>query len=112
MSATFVCEDDRINYLNNGTAAIERGEVVYAGEMVGIALGSIAVGEMGVLKTNGLWDVDALSTATFNVGSLVYFDKTNKQCVAVKADTTPIIGYAVEAKAAGETTVQIKLRPE
>jgi predicted RecA/RadA family phage recombinase len=112
MSANFVQESDRINYLNTGDTTIVRGDVVIDGSLVGVALGSIAPGELGVVKTDGVWDVDASSTATFAVGATVYFDKSDKQCVAATTDDTITLGCAVEEKTAGATIVQVKLDPK
>lgn len=112
MSASFVSEKDRLDYVNTGAVAISRGDIVVSGEFIGVALGSIAIGDTGVIKTDGVWDIDALSTAVFSIGAIVYYDTTNKQCVETKTDTTPLIGYAALAKAAGDTTVRVVLRPE
>jgi predicted RecA/RadA family phage recombinase len=108
MIASYVYKGDRIDYKNTGAAAIAYGDVVVAGDLVGVALNNIAVNDTGVILTEGVFEIAAKATDTFAVGAKVYYDTTNKQVTSTTTDMT-LIGYATEAKAVSAATAVVRL---
>ena len=95
---------------------IDSGEVVLAGNIVGVACGDAGSGEDLDVKTSGVFDLPKASADVFTLGAVVHFDTVN-QLAHSHADTdsnsaglsTVTLGVAVAAAGAGVTTVRVKL---
>lgn len=88
--------------------AVGSGGGAVVGSIFGVATNEYANGATGEFATKGVFDLTALSTATFAQGAKVYWDNTNKRCAAT-ATGYFLIGVAVNAKANGETTARVRL---
>jgi predicted RecA/RadA family phage recombinase len=58
------------------------------------------------VKTEGVFDLTALTTDTATVGAKAYWDNTNKRVTTTSASNT-LIGVFTAAKANGDTTGRI-----
>lgn len=103
------------NYVQDGeivtlspTYAVSAGGGAKVGHLFGIAVCDVAANASGEFALEGVFDVTALSTDTFSVGDLVYWDDTNKRCTST-ATSNSLIGAALAAKGSGATTVRVRL---
>lgn len=109
MTARFIYKQDRINISNTGTDIIKRGDIVVTGNMVGVALTNVAPNETGVIMTEGIFDIDAVAADVIAVGDAVYYDAEKKLATKTKGTGTPCLGYAIQAKAAADDSVVVRL---
>jgi predicted RecA/RadA family phage recombinase len=109
MSTTkFVQEGAAIDYTPG--ADIPAGTVVVQGDLVGTTRVDLKSGQLGSLAVQGVFDFPKAAGAgtAFTVGTLAYWDATNK--VATKTATgNKVIGKAVRAAADADTTVRIRM---
>lgn len=104
------------NFIQDGktltlTAPYQRdsGKGAKVGFLFGVAAQTVANGAEGEFQTEGVFDIDKESTTiTFAVGDKVYWDDTNKRCTSVNTSNL-LIGNAVKAALATDTTVRVKL---
>jgi len=81
------------------------------GIMFGIACGSYLSGAVDAeIKTEGVFDITALSTDTASGTALVaaYWDNTNKRITTTVGSNTKV-GVIVKAKLNGDTTARVRL---
>jgi|HigsolmetaAR202D_1030399.scaffolds.fasta_scaffold00190_21 predicted RecA/RadA family phage recombinase len=109
MSTTkFVHEGAAIDYTPG--ADIPAGTVVVQGDLVGTTRVDLKANQLGSLAVQGVFDFPKAAGAgtAFTVGTLAYWDATNK--VATKtASGNKVIGKAVRAAADADTTVRIRM---
>ena len=103
---TYWQRGEAIDYKNEGSAAIEANTLVVFGEHVGVAGTDIAGGDTGSLLVEGTWEIPK-DNAAITAGATVYFDGSAGS--ATKGSGAVAAGYAVEAAAAGDATVRVKL---
>jgi predicted RecA/RadA family phage recombinase len=104
------------NYVSEGeviTAAAPYALTSGQGVLVGAALFGVAAhdaanGAEVAIATSGVYDITALSTDTAAVGAKLFWDNTNRR-LTTTASTHICAGFAVAAKASGDTTARIKL---
>ncbi|AEI76546.1 hypothetical protein CNE_1c11910 [Cupriavidus necator N-1] len=89
-------------------AAVASGEAILVGKIFGVAVTAVAINTPGEFVTEGVFDITALSTDTASVGTVLYWDSTNKRLTTTSTSNTRV-GVAVAAKANGDTTARIKL---
>ncbi|MGL4594338.1 MAG: DUF2190 family protein [Thermoguttaceae bacterium] len=89
---------------------VTAGDIVAEGGIVGIANNDIAAGSLGALAVEGVFDVEKKPADIFALGDTVNWDKENK--LAVKATGANIVklGIAVEAAAANDPAVRVRLQ--
>jgi len=106
MSATYRAKGDRIDYTPG--SAVTAGDVVVQGTLVGIATKDIAANALGSLAVEGVFDISKEEVA-FTVGEDVFFDTDTE--LAMNSDTGEgqYLGKCVEAAAATDSTVRVKL---
>ena len=105
--ATYVQPGNNLDYINNGSAAIEAGDVIALGTTrVGVAGCDIAVGEVGSVIVKGVFEFPKTGTAAIALGAAVYFDGTG--ITNADSGNTPA-GYAVAAAEASSETILVKL---
>ena len=106
--ATFRHDGAAVDYTPD--AAVTAGDVVVQGELVGVAKSDIAASALGALAVEGVFDFakDTGSASAITAGSLCYWDAGN-EVATTTASTHKLIGKAVEAAAAADATVRIKL---
>lgn len=88
-------------------AAVSAGAFVALGGITGFANLDIAAGELGALCIEGVIKCDKATSEAISVGTVCYWDSTNK-CATATA-TEIFIGTSVYAAAATDTTVCVKL---
>ncbi len=103
------------NYIQDGdevTLTAPYTVVAGAGALItgifGVAQDDIANAASGVFLTEGVFDLKALTTDTFAVGDVVYWDDTNKRCTSTSSANTKI-GAATAVKASGPAIVRVRL---
>ena len=106
MDARYVQRGDAIDYTPE--AAVNAGDIVILGKLVGIAKLDIAEGELGALAVTGVYEV-AKGGAAFAAGSLVAWNPTTKQAVAGGTSGATNIGHCVALASATEPTVFVRL---
>lgn len=106
MNAIYVQEGNNINYINPTEETIAYGSVVVLGSVCGVAAADIPSGEEGVLVMNGVWKITK-DASEVTIGAKVYYDAEND--VATTTESDSVLGYAIAAATAEETTVLVKL---
>lgn len=108
-NATHKYEGKKIKYTPSGTA-VTAGDVIVLVDLVAIATVDIAVGQLGWLATEGVFEIPKATGTPMPVGTIVYWDDT-----ADAAKTTDgsgahkRAGKVWESADSGDTTVIIKL---
>lgn len=90
--------------------ALSAGDGCLVGILFGIACGTYLNGAAAEIKTEGVFDITALSTDTASGTTLVsaYWDNTNKRITTTSSGNTKV-GTIIAAKASGETTARVRL---
>ena len=96
-----------IDYTNSGATTVAYGDVVVLEDCVGVASSNIAVGALGAVEIEGVYELPA-ATDALALGERVYWDATNGNVTASATNNTPC-GITVAAKAAGATKVDVKI---
>jgi predicted RecA/RadA family phage recombinase len=110
--AVFIQDGRSLDYTPGANVAA--GDVVVQGELVGVAKVPIPAGQLGALAVEGVFDFakEAGGGVTFAVGSLAYWDETNKVAVATDGGgTNKRLGKVVAMAADADSTVRVKLIP-
>lgn len=106
--ARFIQNGKIIDYKNGETSTIAYGDIVTLGTRIAVAMESIAPGQTGGVQTEGVFEVDAVTTEAFNVGDTVYLD-ASKKATKTKGSLTVAMGYVVLPKASAAGSAQIKI---
>lgn len=86
------------------------GEVVVAGELVGIASGAAVSGSTVDVSLVGVYSVAKVSANTFSVGSAVHYDAGDKLATSdADSGANKLLGHAVEAAGNGAASVKVRL---
>lgn len=102
-TANFYQRGEAIDYVNETEETIAAGEIIVFGSHVGVAGTEILPGETGSLHVSGVFAMPKGSDA-IDAGADVAYDGES-----VSAAEEGAIGYAVEAAAADDETVKVKL---
>ncbi|SEM87051.1 Predicted phage recombinase, RecA/RadA family [Gemmobacter aquatilis] len=104
------------NFVQAGSAltipapyAVASGEVVLAGNIIGIANGAAASGADVDVTTTGVFALPKVGADAFTLGAPVYFNTTTKLATTTASGNTEI-GTAVAAAVAGSATVRVRLK--
>lgn len=108
MKASYVQRGNKIDYINDTGADIERGEVVALGGRIAVAADDIASGEQGVLELTGVWTMAKASGEEIAVGAAVYYD-SGDDCITTTADSNTLAGFAVEKKDSADTSIAVRI---
>lgn len=99
------------NYVQNGknldvtlTAAASSGELVIAGDLVGVAIADIAANETGAIATEGVYAIAKKTATSVSVGDVLNYDAAAK--LLDKTAANPKVGIAV---AVSGDTVHLKI---
>lgn len=98
--ANFIQKGDIIDFPNSTKETISYGDVVVLAGHVCVAAENIKVGEVGGLRTSGVFEFNADKTAAIKFGDVVYYDETNDCITSTKGSLTTIAGTAISEKAA------------
>lgn len=102
----YVQPGNTIDFVNSGEAAIKSGDVVAVGNHVGIAGSDIAIGEVGALAMEGVFEFEK-DDAEISFGANVYL--VDGKVTATEDEDSSCIGFAIAAASANDTTVRVKL---
>jgi predicted RecA/RadA family phage recombinase len=108
--ATFIQDGKYVDHTPLG--ALASGDVVVQGDLVGVVVRPLAVGELGALVVDGVFDFakEAGGGVTFAVGAIAYWDDTNNVAVATDgAGANKQIGKVVKVAADADATVRVRL---
>lgn len=97
-----------IDYTPSG--AVAAGDIVVAGELVGVARDAIAANALGSLDVEGefLFPKSTGSASALTVGTKVYWDASGA-VVTTTASSHKVAGHVSKAAAATDSTVRIRL---
>lgn len=89
--------------------AVSAGDGALVGTNIfGVACGTYANGAEGEFKTCGVFDLTTLGTDTPSVGTIAYWDNTNKRVTTTSTSNTKI-GVFTAAKGSGVTVGRVRL---
>jgi predicted RecA/RadA family phage recombinase len=107
MNAIYKQKGETIDYTNGGAVKITAGAIVSLTNRVGVAGCDIAVGAVGTLHLDGVFEVDKDANA-ITLGAPVFYDESEDCFTATAAGNIPA-GWAVSGALAGDDTVIISL---
>ena len=102
--ASYVQDGDLLDYTPG--SAVDAGEVVVIGSLVAVAPRPIAANALGSVAIDGVWSMPCASGATGAQGSAINWYATSG---VAHASTGVAAGYLAKARAAADTTVDVKL---
>jgi predicted RecA/RadA family phage recombinase len=105
MKARYIHEGQAIDYIP--TEDTPAGTVVVVGSLVGITKLDISAGELGVIHTRGVYDIEK-ATEAVEIGDEIYWSDTTKN-VTTTATSNTFIGVAVAAAASADTSALVKI---
>lgn len=109
MEAKTVQDGRKINY--TPSAAVDAGDIVELGGLVGVAERAIAASAVGALTLEGVFDVlkDGTTGPVFAIGDHVYWDSVNSLAVRTGGSGCWYLGTCVEV-AAGTDDARVRVR--
>ena len=105
--AAFWQRGEALDYTNTGTKTIEANTIISFGGHIGIAGTDILPGEVGSLHVTGVFEMPKTASGAIDMGTDVYFDGNG--ITDTEGDGTVIAGYAVQAAAAGDAVIFVKI---
>ena len=91
-------------------AAVLSGGVVIAGNIIGVANGSAAIGDPVDVDVQGVFELPKVSALAIALGDLVYWDAT-AGLVTKTASTNKKLGYTVANSPNPSATANVRLVP-
>ena len=104
----FIQEGEVLEWTNTTTSDVASGDVVVIGDRIGVAVADIDVDDAGSLCVEGVFELDALTAATWDQGDVLYWHQTNLELTNI-ASANVVAGYAAAAKAALATVAKVKI---
>lgn len=89
--------------------AVAAGDVVLAGNIIGVANGAAALAADVDVTTTGVFALPKVGADAFALGATVYWDSAAKLTTSTSSGNTAI-GTAVAAAGAGGATVKVRLK--
>lgn len=105
--ARYIQDGKIINYLNSSAAQINFGDVLTLSSRIGVASVDIPVQTVGAVELEGVFEMNAETTAAFAVGQTVYWDAANKRVTATSGAV--VAGMVIEPKALAGASALVKL---
>jgi predicted RecA/RadA family phage recombinase len=108
MAQNFKISGEVLVLTNSTGSEIVSGHPMFVGRLVGVALGNIANGASGSVKTEGVFEFakETGSGKAITAGAPVAWDDTNN-VVTKTLNGHKFLGYAVEASADSDATIEI-----
>ncbi len=106
MASNYKSSGDVINYKNGTGGAIASGDPVFDG-FRGIALVAIAIGEIGAVKTSGIFEMAKDTSTAIAQGAPVYWNVSSGKITDDPSDE--FLGFAVEAADTAIATIEVLL---
>mgnify|MGYP001004195036 CR=1 FL=1 len=104
----YIQKGETLDYLNGGLAPIVYDSVVNLVNRIGIAGANIAIGAVGPVHVTGVFELPAINTAAFAVGTTLYWDPVAGNLTNVAVNNIPA-GWATEPKLLAGTTARVRL---
>ncbi|MGH8075636.1 MAG: DUF2190 family protein [Lysobacter sp.] len=105
MAKNFKREGETIDF--TAAADTASGELVLVGGVAAVALNDVASGQVGVGRTQGVWELPAVSSGAVTQGALAYVTAGGN--VSGSSSGNTLIGRYWEAKADGVAVALIKI---
>jgi len=107
-TATFVHDGKSIDY--TPALAVDAGDVIVQGDLVGVAKLDIAANALGALAVSGVFDFPKStgSSSAITAGAKCYWDADN-EVATTTAGSNKLIGKAVAAADDDDATVRIRM---
>lgn len=109
MSAIYWQRGEALDYTNDTADTIEAGTVLTLGSRIGVAGEPIDPEETGSVHVSGVFIFDKTASEEITLGAEVYYDSSAGTITGTSGDSTVAAGYAVEASAADDDTVKVKI---
>lgn len=103
----YISGSERYELTNTSGAAIASGAVFISGNIVGIALRDLAIGEKGAVQIKGVVKLDKTTSLAISQGDRLYYNTSTKK--VTKTVTDVFIGTAAAAGADAATTQEVML---
>lgn len=100
-------DGNTLTWLNDTADAVVSGELVIVGDLAGVAVKDIAVGESGTLVASGVVTLPKVAANDIAQGVTVY--ATSAGNITTTASGNKLAGKAWAAAAAGTDSVNVKL---
>ena len=107
MKARYVQRGESIDYIPQ--KPVSAGDIVKLGNLVGVAKLDIAVGELGALALVGVYEIET-GGAAIAAGEVVSVDPESGKACAASAAGAVKFGHAVNAAAASDALVLVRLQ--
>lgn len=108
MAQNFIQPGEHLELTNGTGSTITSGSPVFDGQIVGIALGDIADGKAGQVRTQGVFKLAKKASLAISEGDALFWDATPGEITKTAADGK-FIGYAAAAALAAATHVNVLL---
>ena len=108
MQARYVQRSESIDIVPGKDVAA--GEIVFFGDLVGVAKIPIKAGELGSLALSGIFDVLKPVRCSFSPGAMVYWDAVRESAVTLAGGNVPL-GLANTAARLDADKVRVILNP-
>lgn len=106
--AIFVQRGAQIDY--TPSSAVDQGDIVFVGNVAGVAERAIAANELGALSTEGVYDVLKKTSEVIAAGTVLYWNAST-YASATNSGSDKVLGVAVKAAAEADSTVRVKINP-
>ena len=107
-TAAFWQRGESIDWTNATEETIEANTIVVLGKRIGIVGEELAAGELGNLHVTGVFSMPK-DGAEITAGAEVYYSEGAGTISATEGDSSIAAGFAVEAAAADDSTVLVKI---
>jgi predicted RecA/RadA family phage recombinase len=110
MAQNFIISGDVLQLTNSTGATISSGSPVFVGRLVGVALGNIANGASGSVKTDGVFSFakEVGSGKGITQGAAVAWDEANKVVTKTIAGHK-FLGYATQTVGDNGATIEVSI---
>ena len=102
----YIQEGETMNFTAGAT--VVAGQMVLVGGTVGVAVNDVANGAVGVIATQGVFEVAKEGSDVVAQGVILYYNATNGTAT-VTVGSNKVIGYAWTAALSTDTLVQVRL---
>lgn len=106
MAKNYIQDDDILSL--PAPSAVTSGDGVLFGVLFAVALVTLASGEVGSFRTEGVFSLPKASAQAWTIGAKIYWDDTNKVCTTTATSNT-LIGAAVAVAENPSSTGAVRL---
>ncbi len=103
--AVYIQRGEALDYENSTEALIEAGTVLLFGKRIAVAGGDIPAGETGAVHVTGVFEIPKKASVALAVGDNVAYTERD----GIDKAEADVMGYVVEAAAAEDDTVKVKI---